>query len=69
MCNVLSNQKTAFACKGLCANCWRMSASKDERPGRRIESAINNSEAGPSNNTAIAVKIDFQPLFTQTANW
>jgi len=69
MCNVLSNQKTAFACKGLCANCRRMSALKDERPSRGIQSAINNPEAGPSNNDAIAVKIEFQRLLTQSANW
>src|SRR5206468_10793407 len=68
MCKIISNQKTAFACKGLCANCRRNSATKDESPVRRIESVVNISVAG-ENNTALAVSIEFKPPFTRIANW
>jgi hypothetical protein len=49
MCNILSNQKPAFACKGLCANCQRKSALSDERPEQRIEAAISSSIIRQSN--------------------
>jgi len=69
MCKIISSQKTTFACKGLCANCRRSSGTKLESPVRRIESAVNNFPADESNNTAIAVSIEFKPPFIQIANW
>jgi hypothetical protein len=40
MCNILSDQKPAFTCKGICPNCRRKSELSQERPERKTEAAI-----------------------------